>query len=279
MIAFALPLLQNNRNVRSDWSTVELIFPFLCPLTAMSISVLHLCTKLSYSACSKCVRGNFRICGTGSGKFRSSLVLRRQIVWRSVRRLSKRVFNFEAVGFVMNFRNVGAFSSMGTLRKETRDPRSSRLFCMGVPVRHQRCCAERLTTAWNWFVNRFRMSWAERYVSQSWHEKITLARLHSPSSKTILNHLILARVFSPRENSAATVAYVVNTIARSWSRFVSACLPWPRCLWKESPPAYVCLVRALDRGLQLHSAWRRTYLRISSTQLSIKTNAQLDIVQ
>jgi hypothetical protein len=82
------------------------------------------------------------------------------IVCRSVWRLLNRVFDFEAEVDMISFLNVCGFSSIGTFRKETRAPRSSRLFCIGVPERHHRCSAERLETAWYCFVERFRMSCA-----------------------------------------------------------------------------------------------------------------------
>jgi hypothetical protein len=74
---------------------------------------------------------------------------------------------------------------------------------MGVPVRHQRCFPERLVTALNWFVWRFLMSWAKRDVK--WPSQYD-AMIRVPSSKTILNQLMLAKALWPRENSVATVA-------------------------------------------------------------------------
>lgn len=90
--------------------------------------------------------------------FNSTLVRRRQMVLRRSLRLENRSLEFEVDWFVIYFRNVGAFSKIGTLRKATNAPRSSRLFCMGVPVRHQRWTAARLATAWNCFVDLFLIS-------------------------------------------------------------------------------------------------------------------------
>jgi hypothetical protein len=52
----------------------------------------------------------------------------------------------------MCFRNSGRVSSGDARMKATSDARSSRLFWIGVPVRHQRNFEDSLDTAWKSFV-------------------------------------------------------------------------------------------------------------------------------
>lgn len=168
MLRVEPPLLQNNRSFSNDSNIVELSLDLLCPLTAISIALLHPRTISSYLACSEGVRYNLRISGIGSGKFSSALVLRRQVAPRSILKFEKRSLELDIDWFVICLRNVGAFSRIGTFRNVTRAPRSSRLFWIGVPVRHQRWSASRLAIAWNCFVDLFLTSWPR------WHVKFTV---------------------------------------------------------------------------------------------------------
>lgn len=58
----------------------------------------------------------------------------------------------------MCFRKTSRSSSRGTRRKDTRAPRSSRSFCIGVPVRHQRLSAEILHAA-SWILVDLDFMW------------------------------------------------------------------------------------------------------------------------
>lgn len=59
---------------------------------------------------------------------------------------------------MMCFRKTSRSSSSGTRRKDTRAPRSSRSFCIGVPVRHQRLSAEILDAA-SWILVDLDFMW------------------------------------------------------------------------------------------------------------------------
>jgi hypothetical protein len=73
----------------------------------------------------------------GSGIFKSSRVLRMHIERRRIWRLLNRFLKFKDIGEEINFRNADGRLRIGTLAKATKAPRSSMLFWIGVPVRHQ----------------------------------------------------------------------------------------------------------------------------------------------
>lgn len=263
------PLLQNNRNSWMQCKTVAETLE-LWPLAAIWTRLVARPQSSSYSRRSRSESRINLSSGTTCGNPNIFFVLRRQTVWRRVCRFRYLFLEFDVVGPIIYLRKVGALSRIGTLRNDISAPRSSRLFWIGVPVRHHRCSAVSPWTAWNCLVERFRISWAVRFlVSNS--SQLRLRIKLSPSSRTIRNQWILASGEFPRINSDATVANVVNTISFSKLSFISSSL-WrsgPRCLWKVIPLEYVCLhMLASPVLVRLKPA---THVRISSIQLSIKT--------
>ena len=153
------PLLQNNRNSWMQCKTVAEILD-LWPLAAIWTRLPESPKSLSYSRRSRSESRINLSSGMTSGNPNTSFVLRRQTVWRRVCRFRYLFLEFNVVGAIIYLRKVGALSRIGSLRNDISAPRSSRLFWIGVPVRHQRCCAVSPWTAWNCLVERFRISWA-----------------------------------------------------------------------------------------------------------------------
>jgi len=89
-------------------------------------------------------------------------VRRRQTIPSSVCRFRNRGPRSTNVGAMMKFRKVNVCASSVSRRKATKLPKSSRRFCIGVPVRHQRRWAESSWIALNSLVFRFRILWAAK---------------------------------------------------------------------------------------------------------------------
>ena len=70
-----------------------------------------------------------------------SLVRRKQMDPSSKRKFENESAEGDLPILAMYFLKLADSSIIGTRRKEIRAPRSSKEFWIGVPVKHQRCCA------------------------------------------------------------------------------------------------------------------------------------------
>lgn len=95
-------------------------------------------------------------------KWNCCLVRLKAIALIANRRFVKAVSSCLENGSNIYFR-APVWSSKGwNLRNCIKEKRSSRLFCIGVPVKHHRLSACKFMIAWNIFVDRFRIWWASR---------------------------------------------------------------------------------------------------------------------
>lgn len=123
-----------------------------------SIASFDFCVTSLYLSRSSGENSSMRGSSVDSGSVvRIAFVRRKQIEPRRVRKFL-RPSKFPAFkGSTMDLLNVFLSSKGERRRNFMSDSISSSLFCTGVPVKHQRCLADKENTARNWFVERQRM--------------------------------------------------------------------------------------------------------------------------
>jgi hypothetical protein len=95
-----------------------------------------------------------------SGRFKSFLERRKHIESRRRRRLSDLAPVLFMRAWMTFFPEGGCSIKLRNAQEETREPRSSNLFCTGVPVKHQRSLLSSLAAVWyNFLIEPQRIVW------------------------------------------------------------------------------------------------------------------------
>jgi hypothetical protein len=140
---------------------MQLYLLILDLLQIESFNALFDISKISeYKICSSKERFSCTVSNLASESLRWRLVRLRQAEPSSSRRFSVEFGASVSNGSMMYLRKFALLTNGTTRINLIREPTSSSLFCMGVPVRHHLRWASISITAWNCFVSWWRIQWA-----------------------------------------------------------------------------------------------------------------------
>jgi hypothetical protein len=140
---------------------MQLYLLILDLLQIESSNALFDISKISeYKICSSVERFSCTVSKLASENLRWRLVRLRQVELSSSRRFSAEFEAFVSNGSMMYLRKFVLLTNGTTRINLIREPTSSSLFCIGVPVRHHLHWVSISITARNCFVSWWRIQWA-----------------------------------------------------------------------------------------------------------------------